>query len=506
MLSNSIIGRLYLFWLNSAIFKALRAVVHPFTLAFPHSAFRRIVLGRGRVEGWYINSVTSRLISAVWGFFLRLFARVFELLKPAANTSFFVRCASGSYFLRYEVLLGLYFLVMFIAPHALWSNSYAVLAALGLFGIVFLMSAAGARRAVYPSELGLPLLLFVLACFLSLNYTSDRSDSIRILSFFVSALLFTYCIYTGIETAAQLNTVMRYICAAVVLTSLYAVAQRFMGVEVSASFTDLSLNVGVPGRVYSTLDNPNNYAEFLVLFTPLCVGLALTEKRPLTRLIICGALCLPLVALIMTYSRSGWLALLLSALVFVYFTDRRLLPLGLVAVILLLPLLPDSVITRFSTIFNSKDSSANHRLRTWQSILGLVRDHGVTGIGMGPATFAALYPQYALTGATKGVYHTQMLYLELIVETGVLGFVSFMWYMLREVKNAAFALRQTQNPTIRTCLVSSGAALTGMALAGVFEYVWFYPRVQFAFFILLGLMLAATKLAKNDPTSAPDKL
>ena len=497
------LGRLYGWWLCSAIFRLLRGIYRPFARAFPNSAVVNFLRRPPKIERWYANSLVCRAIDAVYRFLLRIFGAIINALRPAAGGSFFVRAASGSYFLRFEVLLGCFTFVMFVAPHEMWSNSYAVLGAAGLFGVAFLMSAAGARREMFPREFGLPFLLFVMACVGSLGFTSDRSDSLRVLMFFAAAFLFMYAAVIGISTKEQLRRLMGFIYAAVMFTALYAFYQRVMGVEVSASFTDLDLNVGVPGRVYSTLDNPNNYAEFLVLFTPLSTAYAMTEKRTFRRLVLSCLIVLPLGALVMTYSRGCWLSIALSVVIFVYYTDKRLIPVGLVACILLIPFLPDSIMTRISTIFNSHDSSANHRLTTWRGILRMIGDYGLTGIGMGPNTFAELYPAYALTGATKGVYHSQMLYLELILETGALGFFSFMWFWLREIKNAAFDLFKARSNEVRLALIACGAAFGGIALDGVFEYIWFYPRVLFGFFILMGLTLSAARLARAEGAARP---
>lgn len=497
MLGNSILGRLYGWWLYSAIFRILRGIYRPFSRAFPHSAVVRFLRRSPKVEVWYRASLFTRIVDAVWNFLLRVFGAIFRYLRPAAATSLIVRLVSGSRLLRFDVILGGFVFVMFITPHAMWSNSYAVLAAVGLFGLWFLMSAAGSREKVYPKALGLPFLLFLMACMGSLIFTSAFSDSFRILLFFIAAFLLTFVIMADTTDERRLVSLMGWIYAAVILTALYAIAQRFMGVEVSASYTDLDLNAGVPGRVYSTLDNPNNYAEFLVLFTPLCVSFAMNRKNPTLRFVLCCCIVFPLAAIVMTYSRSSWLSLAVAAVVFVYYVDKRLIPIGFVAIPLIIPFLPDSMITRFSTIFNSHDSSASHRIRTWQSLLPMLRDHGFTGIGMGPTTFADLYPSYALTGATKGVYHTQMLYMELFIETGALGFVSFMWMMLRNIKDAAFGIFRASGREAQGALVACVASFVGIAVASIFEYIWFYPRVLFAYFILLGVCLACIRMGRE---------
>lgn len=499
MLSGSILGKLYAYWLYSAIYRLLRAIYRPFSRAFGNSSVVNFLRREPKIERWYAVSLIGRAISAFWGFLLRIFTAVMDFLRPAAKTSFFVRCASGSYFMRYEVIFGCFILVMFCAPHELWSNSYGVLGAAGLFGIAFLMIAAKAKADYSPLEFGLPILLFAIAAVSSIGFSSDTSDSVRILMFLIASFLFTYAIAIGITSERQLRTLLGYIYAAVMITALYAFYQRVMGVEVNPSYTDLDLNSGVPGRVFSTLDNPNNYAEFIVLFTPLAAAYAMTEKNTTRRFIFSSLLVLPLIALVMTYCRGCWLSIILTVAVYVYYADKRLIPIGILACILMIPFLPDSIITRFATIFNSSDSSANRRIYIWTAVIEMLKDYGITGIGLGPNTFADLYPSYALVVAEEGVVHTQMLYLELILETGILGFISFMWYMLREVKNAAFTLFKTDSPLLRYTLIGCGSAFAGIALECIFEYIWFYPRIMFAFFILLGVMLAACRIVKSDP-------
>ena len=47
----------------------------------------------------------------------------------------------------------------------------------------------------------------------------------------------------------------------ITFVGLYAILQRIKGVPVNPAQTDLSVNVGMPGRVYSTMENPNNLGQ-----------------------------------------------------------------------------------------------------------------------------------------------------------------------------------------------------------------------------------------------------
>ncbi|MEG1632794.1 MAG: O-antigen ligase family protein [Oscillospiraceae bacterium] len=500
MVSNSILGRMYGAWLGSAVFSFLYALFRPFKRAFHTSAFIGFFKRESTIERAYRASVFSKLLRAIIEALLFIPKKLFEKSAPAASGSALLRVASGSFILNFEFLLGAFILVMFVAPHDYWSNTYALLASGGLFVIYGLMAASGKRKVFYPESLGFPFLLFVFACLLSLLFTRSLSDSIRVLLFFITAFLLTFVIAADITDEQRLMKLMGFIYVAVMLTALYALFQRITGVKVDMLLTDLSTNKGVPGRVYSTLDNPNNYAEFLVLFTPLCAAFAMNVKNKLLRLPLSLALALPMLAMVMTYSRSGWISILLAAIVFVCFAERKLVPLFFLACVLALPFMPDSVMVRIASIFNKGDTSAAHRFYVWHGITLLLEDKGqwFTGIGLGPETFNQIYPIYARKWATEGVFHSQMLYLELFLELGTLGFVSFFWLMLRSVKDGARALYHSENPKVKAALIACCASFIGLIPTAAVEYIWYYPRVLFAFFILLGICMAATRITFHD--------
>ena len=328
------------------------------------------------------------------------------------------------------------------------------------------------------------------------------SDTLRILLFFAAAFIFTYVIAADMRDAKQLFKLLAFIYSAVVVTAVYAIIQRkFNLVYADASLTDLTINSGIPGRVTSTLDNPNNYAEFLVLFMPLCAAFAGTRKNQLSCVALLIGLVFPAVALIMTYSRSGWISLMLAALIYIWLRNKKLIPLFIALALLAIPFLPSTIVTRLTTIVTSFlgssghiDSSAQYRFQLWESVGYMIRDYGVNGIGLGPASFASLSPLY---DTVDGAVHTQSQYFELILETGILGFVSFMWLILRCIKDSVIARRRADG-LVRALLIACTAAFVGIAFSCIVEYLWFYPRVLFAYFILLGITFAAIFMANPE--------
>ena len=89
-----------------------------------------------------------------------------------------------------------------------------------------------------------------------------------------------------------------------------------------------------------------------------------------------------------------------------------------------------------------------------------------------------------------------MLYMELIVEAGYLAFISFMWMALRQIKDIIIS-RRRKTGLAKLTLIACAASFIGIAFSCLVEYIWFYPRDMFAYFILFGLSLGAMQIEKQ---------
>ena len=499
MLSSSILGKLYILWTQSAVCAFLRGIYRAFSRSFKNSVIVHWFVRDSRLEPIYRTSLFARIFKAIFDFFDRLLHAIWAAVRRAGQGSvtqrFVNRYCRSSFFLKFETVLGGAICLMFIVPHDYWSNSYALLFAVGLFGLYAILVGAGKRKLYYLHDMGFPILLFAIACVASLGFSYDNSDTIRILILYITAFLFLYVLSADVTTPGRMSRLLGFLYLAVIFTALYAFYQRVVGVAVSSSLTDLTLNKGVPGRVFSSFGNPNNYAEFLVMMAPLAAVFAASRKNRYLRLLLILGMALPFGALLMTYSRSCWISMLLCCIVFVYYADKKLLPMFFLLCLAAIPVLPESVMTRIGTLFNHSDSSNMFRLYIWQGTTQMARDYFPGGIGLGPGSFAVLYPHYANPHALIGVPHSHMVYLELVLELGLLGFVSYMWYMLRLWKDSACKLLHTHSKLARCVLIACLSSMIGIAFAFGVEYVWYYPRTFFTWFILAGIAVAAMRMS-----------
>ena len=388
------------------------------------------------------------------------------------------------------------FLLCYLCPDNLWRNPYGLALSVLLFGGMLLDAWSQDRVPFRIRDLGLWLPAFMLAAALGVFTAAYRGEALRVFSIYLTAFLLCISLVGTVTNRGRLMSVLGFVYLALVLTACYAIVQRFLGVETSASLTDLKTNAGMPGRVYSTLENPNNYAEFIVLTFPVSLVFCANIVDRRWKTLACATLVIPVIALLMTYSRSGWVSFAIAAVVFLALWDKRLLPLLVLAAVVALPVLPDSIFNRLLTIGSTADSSNAYRLYIWSSALHMIRDYGLVGIGLGPGNFIPMYALYSYPAA-RTAYHSHMLYLEVWLEMGLLGIVSFLMFYLGLMRRAIRA-RAHADSLLRWVLIACVSSLAGVSFLGAAEYIWFYPRVLFAFFILAGITLAAVRLAEES--------
>ncbi len=493
----SFLLRLFNIAKQSKLFAAAHMLSTAFSECFAARAFRRFTESPRIEERYAHTSVFYGVINGVWGGIISLLRFVMRPFLGAAQGSTLVRLAKTSAVFNFENILFGFILIIFIIPHGYWNNMYALAGTLVVAGLYALSLARGKKLGQNARGLWLSMLMFAVAVVLAV-FVSDRAgDSLRVSVFFITSFLLCAAVYGTLTDLKKFHKLTFFLFLTVIITSLIGIVQNIVGVLPDASLTDLSLNSDMPGRVYSTLDNPNNFAEFLVLFLPFCGAFVLNLKNKYKKTMGIALLILPVLALMYTYSRSGFLAFAASAVVFFVMYKPKAFPILVLGAILMVPFLPESVMSRIMTIGNLRDSSSAYRIDIWTAVLLMMKNIWVTGTGLGPEAFKSIYPVYA-EGLAAVAPHSHMLFMEVFVEMGILGIVTFFWLVINLVKGSVSAASQKLSDDVRIYGCAAAASAFGIMVLGFAEYIWFYPRVMFAFFIAVGMGMAAVKLAGRN--------
>ena len=481
-------------WKNSKTASVLRSIG-----AFLSNALKGCFLGRlfsGKNADDYVEtSVFYSALSSVWRCIYGFFGKIYDASKSGRLYKT-VRClVKDSFLFKTETLLAVGIFLIFVCPHALWNNAYALL--LSLAALDFYLIGSFRKRGFRTDIRGIwiPFILFIAATVLSVAVSLELRDSVRVFMFFVTAFLLCLEVYGTLTDKKRFDIIMAGAYPALIVTGIVAIIQKRLGIEVDPSLTDVALNADMPGRAFSTFGNPNNYAELLVIFLPFCFAFALSRKTKTEKAVLSALLLIPFLALIFTYSRSGWLGFAATLLVFAALYNKKLIPAIIVLGVLAIPFIPGTVLNRIMTIGNMNDTSSAYRITIWQGAWEAIKPFWYSGFGLGPAAFREIYPHYAEARAVTAP-HTHMLFFEMFVEMGILGLIAFVYFIVALVIRSCKKALSTRGD-MRFYSIAAASSMAGIMTIGFVEYVWFYPRVMFAFFIAIGIAMAAIR-RKDD--------
>ncbi len=418
-----------------------------------------------------------------------------------AGTRILARLRGIYGFLDMEFFIGICLCFFFLCPGEMWHNVYGLVLSILLLVCEILMMAADKRKYVSLRCVGAAFFAFVISTAVSAATAGDRSDAFRVMVFYATAFIMAIVMAVDLTDMSKVKKVLGFIYGAVIATSLYAFYQRAVGVSFNILLTDVEANFDMPGRVFSTFENPNNYAEILILTIPLGIAFCTMIENKRTRLIASLLELLPFAALLMTYSRSGWVSFALSALIFVFLYNKKLLPAIILAGFFAAPLLPSSVLARISTIGSTQDSSNSYRLYIWEGALKMLGEDNTwfSGVGIGPASFRLVYLPVCVSIAAPAS-HAHMLYFEIWLEQGLVGILTYIVMLISAVRRSVMALKYAPKG-IKMTLIAGVSALGGISFAAAAEYIWFYPRVMVIYFVVLGILYACINQSGREASA-----
>jgi O-antigen ligase len=132
----------------------------------------------------------------------------------------------------------------------------------------------------------------------------------------------------------------------------------------------------------------------------------------------------------------------------------------------------------------------NGRMIIWKGTLGMIKDNLL--IGIGPGTFATIFPQYQLAGSSARFYQVHNDYLHFLVELGVL-FLPLLGWLLLSLFNTG--RRKLQSTSRQVWGISLGA-MTGIVAILIHSFVDFnlhIPANAILFTVLAALVVGGPK-------------
>ena len=478
---------------DSMVHRVLAVVGSWCSRQIDESRVLRVLCREGMVARAWSESCLCRLLTWLVNLPGSLLHRLYGTLQATFEDSFFARLAF-SMGEQTAVAQSWLIMLLWVIPFSHWNNAYSLMS----FAMLLVLFHAGAMHQrnmrLDLANIGFyPLILFA-AMFLGVLLSYAPSLSLRFLFYHISAALCVLVTVSAVRTEEDLKRLAAGGAVCVAVSGAYGVLQRIQGIEVNASYVDLKVNAGMPGRVYSFFDNPNTFAEVLILLLPLVLALILCSRHLISRLIACGIFAVGVAALGMTYSRASWVGIACAMVVMVFLWRPKLIPAFVLLCCVAIPFLPSTIWNRILTIANPADSSTSSRIPLYQAALEVIRNRPITGAGLGTAATQRYIADYNLYHAEAPFVHSHNFYLEVWIQAGLLGVVGFVSSMLWNIKRTAHAVRHCESSAARTIACAAASAMCGSMVCGLADYLWNYPRVMCIFWFVFAMALAGTKV------------
>lgn len=461
------------------------------------SAVLRPLCREGVVARSWADSAVCGLLSRVVNLPGQLLRRLYLLLEGTFEGSFFANLA---FRLGDETSIAQSWLILllWVIPYEYWNNAYTLMAFVFLLLLLLAGTMGRGGRRLDIQRIGFYPVLFFGAVVLGVVFSLTRNASTRFLIYHVSAALCVLVTVSALRSVEELKRLAAGASGCVAISSLYAIYQRLSGLEVNESYVDMTLNADMPSRVLSFFDNPNTFAEVLLLLLPLTLALILCSRHTWGKLLALAAFGLGVTALGMTYCRAAWIGIACTMVVMVFLWKPKLMPVFIALCFLAVPFLPSSIWNRILTIFNKSDSSTTSRFALFQAGIDVITRRPLSGAGLGTAAVQRYVKLLNLYHARTPFVHSHNTYIQVWAELGILGVTGFVGSVLWGIKRAAHTVRHCGSSAARTITCAACAALCGAMVCGLADYLWNYPRVMCIFWFVFAVAIGGVKLCESE--------
>lgn len=256
-----------------------------------------------------------------------------------------------------------------------------------------------------------PVIIFFITLIISCFFSLDPLYSQELI--FNRYLFYLAVFFIGCSLAKSRRSLILLVCS-IILSSLI--------IGTGCLWDKVSLN---QPRLLTSFHMSTHITNYLVLYMPLLFSIALFTKNKYLKIALIAVLILLSVPLIFIFSRATWIACIISLILVSYLKSVKSLIVMLTLLILAGFLMPASVKNRAVTF---ADASTSARLELWDRGIGMFKSSPVTGVGVGMFEKSMYEQKYKISWDTSTVLlHAHNTYIEVLAETGLLGFLAFIY-------------------------------------------------------------------------------
>ena len=374
-------------------------------------------------------------------------------------------------------------------------------AAIGLMLLGLAMNTFLRRRMTFPEfELKGPLFLLLGVMTVSLTYTPNLAEATIGVMRTLMLILFLYSAQVMIDSRRAVNLVIISMALSLIGASILAIVQiRTESFFLPASFV-VAVGANAP-RAVGTFHNPNTFGTFMMCGTILLFGvLFFCPLSKWKRLFVFLPMAIGAVGLVVTFSRSNWVAAMVGITMVLAMTRklRYLFYVSFSSVVIILAIkefvpFADHIFERFLSIFTILEDFGNlgresSSARIYFIIAGLDMwlDHPVLGAGW--RAFPVLFDFYKPVDFPFWVptKESHTLAANMLAELGLVGFIASCWIVWRTLARGWAGFTTIRDPYYKGILGSLLTLFISFQVSLSFtadfsnNFLWFFTGMVFS--------------------------
>ncbi len=321
--------------------------------------------------------------------------------------------------------------------------------------------------------------LSILASFFSVNPGVSLIDSKDLLLFLIIPI-----VYMGLRQTNEINRANLALLASAYVSIFYSL------------FTYMFK--AAPGeRVQGFMGHYMTQAGVMLLFGALALSIFIFS-RDKARFFWGLGFLLSVLILILTFTRSAWIGMVIATSVLLFFYKPKTLIIIPLATALILLLSPGEVKNRALSIFSTRSYSNAQRLEYLNAGIQIIKAYPFFGTGPNTVEMEFQNPKYGLSEEAKQNVHLHNNILQIAAERGIptllAWFVFLVWLFISLIK-----LIPNKDSALFPLTVAAIAAVLAHFAAGVFEYNFADAEVAALFFYMITIPFAqARNLGDSD--------
>ena len=243
----------------------------------------------------------------------------------------------------------------------------------------------------------------------------------------------------------------------------------------------------------------NDVSLYINMWIPFCYFLFVYDKGMINKLFYSIGLIIGLIAVIVSFSRGGFVGLLCVGFVIWLFSPKKML--SIIAICCIASVLyftsSEEYKNEMATVTDTEDNTASSRLNAWAAGWDMFLDNP---LGVGGGNFAIEFNKYQGDRFKRGMWGrvAHSLWFTLIPELGIVGILVFLRLIFLNIKDIFYVKNQQvsiddDHRYIYGLSLAFVASLAGFFSSATFISVLYYPH----FWYLTALIVAVTAIFKE---------